>query len=187
MRWSASASKTAAAINPRALRRASTARRNRPRTGDRSRDLAFADEPTGNLDSKTGDDIIALFHELHQAGDTIVLITHKRRDRQSGAAPHPHYGRQSDGGERVWTVQSIKMACGVNHLQQDALVSDHARHHRRDGACGTGLLVNGATGAVTSEITALGNDMVTVNIRDDKGSLHAARGPRRARGAGRRR
>ena len=31
-------------------------------------------------------------------------------------------------------------------------------------------LVNGATGAVTSEITALGNDMVTVNIKDDKGS-----------------
>ena len=31
-------------------------------------------------------------------------------------------------------------------------------------------LVNGATGAVTSEITALGNDMVTVNVRDDKGS-----------------
>ena len=31
-------------------------------------------------------------------------------------------------------------------------------------------LVNGATGAVTSEITSLGNDMVTVNVRDDKGS-----------------
>ena len=31
-------------------------------------------------------------------------------------------------------------------------------------------LVNGATGAVTSEITALGNDMVTVNVKDDKGS-----------------
>ena len=38
--------------------------------------LILADEPTGNLDSKTTKEIMGMFHDLHQQGNTIVLITH---------------------------------------------------------------------------------------------------------------
>ncbi len=39
--------------------------------------ILFADEPTGNLDSQTGHDVMQLFHNLHDQGQTIILITHE--------------------------------------------------------------------------------------------------------------
>ena len=39
--------------------------------------IILADEPTGNLDSKTGEEIMGLFHEIHEKGNTIILVTHE--------------------------------------------------------------------------------------------------------------
>ncbi|MCD7886500.1 MAG: ABC transporter ATP-binding protein [Clostridiales bacterium] len=51
--------------------------------------LFLADEPTGNLDSKTGQEIMELFHELHRQGSTIVLITHSEAvARQASRSVH---------------------------------------------------------------------------------------------------
>ncbi len=56
--------------------------------------LILADEPTGNLDSKTGAEVMNLFDELHEAGNTIVLITHDAKiAAQTPRAIHIHDGR----------------------------------------------------------------------------------------------
>ena len=39
--------------------------------------IILADEPTGNLDSKTSYDIMDLFHDLHDSGNTIIMVTHE--------------------------------------------------------------------------------------------------------------
>ena len=47
--------------------------------------LILADEPTGNLDSKTTKEIMDIFHELHEQGNTIVLITHDNDIAKQGS------------------------------------------------------------------------------------------------------
>ncbi|MCK6542622.1 ABC transporter ATP-binding protein [bacterium] len=47
--------------------------------------IILADEPTGNLDSKTGEEIMQVFEQLHKAGNTIILVTH-----EEDIASHAH-------------------------------------------------------------------------------------------------
>src|SRR5690348_3713571 len=67
--------------------------------------ILLADEPTGNLDSATGEEIMALFARLHEQGNTIILVTH-----EPDIAAHAHRViRLRDG--KIEKDEKIKWAC----------------------------------------------------------------------------
>ncbi len=70
--------------------------------------IILADEPTGNLDSKTGIEIMALFDELHRQGNTIILVTH-----EEDIARYAH--------------RIIRVRDGL--VESDAKVDDRIVHH----------------------------------------------------------
>jgi putative ABC transport system ATP-binding protein len=64
--------------------------------------IILADEPTGNLDSRTGEEIMGLFEELHRQGNTIILVTH-----EADIAEHAHRAiRLRDG--QIETDEPVK-------------------------------------------------------------------------------
>nr|WP_242589451.1 ABC transporter ATP-binding protein [Corallococcus macrosporus] len=71
--------------------------------------MLLADEPTGNLDSATGEEIVKLFEQLHRAGHTLVLVTHEPKL----AARCPRAIRLSDG-EIVADGPGPEVALGVH-------------------------------------------------------------------------
>jgi putative ABC transport system ATP-binding protein len=71
--------------------------------------ILLADEPTGNLDSKTGIEIMALFERLHSGGNTIILVTH-----EADIAAHAH---------RVVSIRDGEVA---KDLRQAPHLSAHA-------------------------------------------------------------
>ena len=68
----------------------------------------LADEPTGNLDEKTGNEIMGLFHELHRAGTTIVMVTH-----------NPQYEPEYDRVIYLRNGRKWRVVDNVNHRTEE--------------------------------------------------------------------
>ena len=68
----------------------------------------LADEPTGNLDEKTGNEIMGLFHELHRAGTTIVMVTH-----------NPQYEGEYDRVIYLRNGRKWRVIDNVNHKTEE--------------------------------------------------------------------
>src|SRR6201981_77856 len=64
--------------------------------------IVLADEPTGNLDSKTGEEIMALFEDLYRQGNTIILVTHEH-----DTAQHAHRSIHIRDG-RIASDEAVK-------------------------------------------------------------------------------
>lgn len=76
-------------------------------------DILLADEPTGNLDSKTGDEILGLFQELHEEGRTILMVTHE----EEVASHCQKIIRIRDGiVERIEEVKDRQMAVSTGDI-----------------------------------------------------------------------
>ena len=88
--------------------------------------LILADEPTGNLDSKTGEQILELFHELHASGVTIVLVTHE----MAVAAQAQRVVRMKDG--KIIEDRKVDDAFREELLERSMKARVHSAHEDWD-------------------------------------------------------
>ena len=121
--------------------------------------LLLADEPTGNLDSKTGEQIMQLFHDLNDQGVTIVIVTHEHEV----AVEARRIVQMRDG--KIISDRSVSVEERESALAARSARPDIADHEPPPGealpqgeplvAAGPRRMVRGATGSLTCAIIGL--------------------------------
>ena len=152
-------------------------------------DLILADEPTGNLDSKSAMDVMRLMGELYDAGRTLVLITH---DSDVASAAERVVGirdgllSERDESQTQEPEHSVSwfetLRTGVNGVRSHRLRSSLTVLGILIGIAGVIIAVGlgeGASSQVTSEINSLGSNVLTVT----PGSSTSSSGIREALGS----
>ena len=89
--------------------------------------ILLADEPTGNLDTRTSEDVLSVFQELNDQGKTVLLITHELDIAASREAEHPLARRQDrEGrGHPAGARGPLDRAAGAPHEEQPAADGQH--------------------------------------------------------------
>ena len=95
--------------------------------------IILADEPTGNLDSKTGEDIMALFHEIYEQGNTIILVTHEEYIANHAKRVIRLLDGKVDSDELVAnpTVPGRGNSHGPSPLRMEGGAADRPQRHSR--------------------------------------------------------